>query len=259
MSFAAIIAIIAAVLTMGFGSIPQQDVFQRALSANNAKNASRGGIIGGSLYILVAFLPIMLGYATLLVAPEIIANSSDSQYILPTLILTHTPIAIQILFFGALISAIMSTASGTLLAPSALFMENILKPFLKNISDAQILKYTRFVVLGFFMIIIGFVVYKYQNAEANIFHMVENAYKITLAGAFVPLVMAIIFKKVYTLSAILAMISGISVWIVTEFILGLETILEIPPHFFGFIIAIFAFLLGQIISKILENKKKSSK
>lgn len=40
-SFVAIIGIISAVLTMGFGSIPQQDVFQRVLSANNAKNAKR--------------------------------------------------------------------------------------------------------------------------------------------------------------------------------------------------------------------------
>jgi solute:Na+ symporter, SSS family len=40
-SLVALIGIISAVLTMGFGSIPQQDVFQRVLSANSAKNASR--------------------------------------------------------------------------------------------------------------------------------------------------------------------------------------------------------------------------
>ena len=41
MSFAAIIGIVSAILTMGFGSIPQQDVFQRVLSANKAENAKR--------------------------------------------------------------------------------------------------------------------------------------------------------------------------------------------------------------------------
>lgn len=243
---------------MGFGSIPQQDVFQRVLSANSANNARLGGIVGGSLYIIIAFLPIMLGYATLLVAPDIIANASDTQRVLPTLILEHTPVFIQVVFFGALLSAIMSTASGTLLAPSALFMENILRPFLGKISDKKALLYTRITVGIFFLIIIGFVMYKYHHSEANIFEMVENAYKVTLAGAFVPLVMAIIFKKVYTLSAIIAMISGIFTWILCEFILKMETILEMPPHFFGFIVAIFGFLIGQCIAKFLEKKKNLS-
>lgn len=84
--------------------------------------------------------------------------------------------------------------------------------------------------------------------------MVENAYKITLAGAFVPLVMALIFKKVHTISAVLAMIFGIGSWIFVEYILGMEKIFEMPPHFFGFIIAIFGFLFGQFLANLLNNK-----
>jgi Na+/proline symporter len=40
-SIVALIGIVSAILTMGFGSIPQQDVFQRVLSANTATNAKR--------------------------------------------------------------------------------------------------------------------------------------------------------------------------------------------------------------------------
>lgn len=40
-SLSSIIAIIAAILTMGFGSIPQQDVFQRVLSADSRENSQR--------------------------------------------------------------------------------------------------------------------------------------------------------------------------------------------------------------------------
>jgi len=60
--------------------------------------------------------------------------------------LQSTPLIIQIVFFGALISAIMSTASATMLAPSALFAHNILKPFL-NLNEKQLLRLTRFVVV----------------------------------------------------------------------------------------------------------------
>ncbi len=246
-SFAAIIGILAAVLTMGFGSIPQQDVFQRVLSAQNREHAKKWGIIGGSLYIVIAFLPIMLGYAAFMVAPDMVNGTSDTQRVLPTLILSATPFFIQIMFFGALLSAIMSTASGTILAPSALFMENVLRPFLPTISDKKALFLTRASVLGFFIIIMMFVAYKYENEEANIFGMVENAYKITLAWAFVPLAMAIFLKKVHTISAIISMVVGVWTWISLEFYIWMESIYSMPPHFFWFLMAIVGFVLGQML------------
>ena len=98
-SLVALISIIASVLTMGFGSIPQQDVFQRVLSADSREHACTGGILGGSFYIVVAFLPIMLGYAAYMVAPELLTSTDDTQRILPTLILEATPLWVQVMFF----------------------------------------------------------------------------------------------------------------------------------------------------------------
>jgi len=70
-----------------------------------------------------AFVPLFLAYCATLIDPamvnELIGN--DAQLILPTLIMDHTPVIAQVMFFGALLSAIMSTASGTLLAPSVTF------------------------------------------------------------------------------------------------------------------------------------------
>jgi solute:Na+ symporter, SSS family len=63
----------------------------------------------------------------------------------------------------------------------------------------------------------AFVAYKYANDEAQIFEMVESAYKITLAGAFVPLVFGIYMKQVHTINALLSMIVGVSTWIAVEF------------------------------------------
>jgi hypothetical protein len=47
---------IAAAITMMLGSIPQQDVFQRVMSANSAATARKGPVIGGMLYMLFAFM-----------------------------------------------------------------------------------------------------------------------------------------------------------------------------------------------------------
>ena len=49
--------------------------------------------------------------------------------VLPTLVLEKMPFVMQVLFFGALLSAIKSTASATLLAPSVTFTENIWRQF----------------------------------------------------------------------------------------------------------------------------------
>ena len=127
-----VLAFIAAWVTMMFGSIPQQDVFQRVMSAKNETTAVTGAVLGGTLYFAFAFIPIFLAYSATLIDPAsvkaLIAN--DPQHILPDLILNHTPVFAQVMFFGALLSAIMSTASGTLLAPSVTFTENILSPSL---------------------------------------------------------------------------------------------------------------------------------
>lgn len=248
-TFTTLIAIITAVLTMGFGSIPQQDVFQRVLSANSEKNAGRGWIIWWSLYIVFAFVPILIGYAAYLIVPELLSGDIDTQRVLPLLILEKTPLFIQVMFFGALLSAIMSTASGTLLAPSALFAENIMKPLLPHISWKKLLFLTRASVFGTFLIIMAFVSYKYMNDEARIFEMVESAYKITLAWAFVPLVFGIYMKKVHTLHALLSMIVWVGTWISVEFFLGWESIFGLEPHFFAFLLAIPAFLIAWPISR----------
>lgn len=249
-SFFAIFWILFGLLTLWLWSIPQQDVFQRVLSAKDEKTAKWWSVIGWSLYLVIAFLPIMLWYAAFVVAPEMIEKVWDSQLVLPTLILESTPLIIQIVFFGALISAIMSTASATLLAPSALFAHNIIKPFL-NLGEKQILKLTRLVVVWFFIVVMWFVTYKFANEEANIFSMVEEAYKITLAWAFIPLVAWIIVKKTHTISWLLSLIFGIWVWLAME---NINPEHFVPPQFWWMWASIIWFILWQILGKVYGTK-----
>jgi Na+/proline symporter len=55
---------------MMLGSIPQQDVFQRVMSANSAHAAKWGPIIGGVCYIFFAFVPMLLVVSALIIMPE---------------------------------------------------------------------------------------------------------------------------------------------------------------------------------------------
>ena len=67
----------------------------------------------------------------------------DPQKVLPTLVMTQMPFIMQVLFFGALLSAIKSCASATLLAPSVTFTENIWRQFRPHQSDKQELRAMR--------------------------------------------------------------------------------------------------------------------
>lgn len=228
-------------MTMMLGSIPQQDVFQRITSAKSERVAMAGSILGGSLYFVFAFIPMFLAYSATLIDPAMFHQllATDSQLVLPTLILQHTPIFAQVIFFGALLSAIMSCSSATLLAPSVSFTENILRPMLPHISDRIFLWLMRVVIVAF----AGMVLAMALTSSASIFKMVEQAYKITLVVAFVPLVAGFYWKGATTQGALFAIFAGFCTWVLCEFMSAEDAIW--PPQILGLIAAAIGMLLGS--------------
>ncbi len=236
-----VIAFIAAWITMGFGSIPQQDVFQRVSAAKDEQTAGRGSVIGGCIYFCFAFIPMFLAYSATLIDPNLVAKhiDADSQYILPNLILTHTPFFAQVIFFGALLAAIMSCSSATLLAPSVTFAENVLKPFLPKLADWQFLRVLRFVVLLFALAVLSFAL----TSGSTIYGMVESAYKVTLVAAFTPLAFGLYWKRATTQGAACAVVLGLATWMVLE--IGYPAGL-LPPQFAGWLASIFGMVAGSL-------------
>ena len=230
-------------MTMMLGSIPQQDVFQRITSAKSERVAMAGSILGGSLYFVFAFIPMFLAYSATLIDPAMFDQllDTDSQLVLPTLILQHTPVFAQVIFFGALLSAIMSCSSATLLAPSVSFTENILRPMLPHISDRIFLWLMRIVIVAF----AGMVLAMALTSNASIFKMVEHAYKITLVVAFVPLVAGFYWKRATTQGALFAIFTGFFTWTLCEFF-GADDATW-PPQILGLIAAACGMLLGSLL------------
>jgi Na+/proline symporter len=241
MNLVSILGFTAALCTMMLGSIPQQDVFQRISSSKNVNIAVQASILGGVLYFIFAFVPMYLAYSATLIDPGLVERyiNTDSQMILPKLVLEHAPVFAQILFFGALLSAIKSCASATLLAPSVSFAENIVRGFYKNLSDQGLLKIMRITVLFFTLAVTLFA----MNSELSIFKMVESAYKVTLVAAFVPLAFGIYWSKANSLGGLLAVVFGLTVWIGAE-ILAPEATL--PPQLAGLLASVAGMLLGGL-------------
>ncbi|MBL8352206.1 MAG: sodium:solute symporter family protein [Burkholderiaceae bacterium] len=203
---------VAAGITMMLGSIPQQDVYQRVMSAKDARTARNGAVIGGVSYIVFAFVPMfVVASAVVVMGDEALAIAKDDyQRLLPTFVLGKMPLVMQILFFGALLSAIKSTSSATLLAPSTSFVENILKNLRPHMGDRQQLRAMRFSIVGFAGLVLAYAI---AMKGTSIYDLVSSAYQVTLVGAFVPLVMGLYWKRSTTQGAIFSVVAGIAVWI----------------------------------------------
>jgi SSS family solute:Na+ symporter len=234
-------------LTLALGSIPQQDIFQRVTSAKDENTAVRGALLGGVVYFTFAFVPVFIVYAGLLIAPSLASYLSaedprEMQKLLPALILDHTPMWTQVLFFGALLSAILSTASGALIAPTALCTENIIKQFYPRMSDRQFLFALRTVLVGFSLAALVFAL----NSKSTMYDMVQNAYKVTLVGAFVPLAAGIFWKRASVPGAAVSMIFGLGSWGVAELTAADATV---PPQLVGLAFSILGMVLGSLVPR----------
>jgi SSS family solute:Na+ symporter len=243
----------AAWATMALGSIPQQDVFQRVTSAKDERTAVRGAMYGGLLYFIFAFVPMFIAYAAVVIQPtytELFASEDarEVQRILPDLILSRTPLWAQVMFFGALLSAILSTASGALLAPTALFTENVLRPFLPRIGDKKFLLLLRIVLILFTCAALIFAL----NSRSTMYEMVQNAYKVTLVGALVPLAAGIFWKRATMQGAIVSILAGLIVWLACETNYA-EALL--PPQIAGLIAAIIGMIVGALTPQLITERR----
>ncbi|MGV3540394.1 MAG: sodium:solute symporter family protein [Rufibacter sp.] len=219
-------------LTIGLGSIPQQDVFQRVMASKSEKVAVRASLLAAFLYVTVALLPLILAIYAKVLHPELAAK--DAQMLVPSLILGTSPLFIKVLFFGALISAIISTASGAILAPASILSENLLRPFFRGITDKKLLALSRLSVLVVSVISLGFAL-----SRNNIHELVSESSALSLVSLLVPLVAGIYFKKTSAGAAILSMVLGMGVWLFCR-ILGTE----VEPMWFGLAGSVLGYLLG---------------
>lgn len=241
-------------VTMMLGSIPQQDVFQRITSAKSAKIALWGSILGASVYFCFTFVPMFIAYSATLIDPAVYGKlvEVDSQRVLPTLVLEHTPLLAQAIFFGAVLSAIMSCSSATLLAPSVSFAENIVKGYMPHLTDKGFLRVMRFCLVGFAICVLLYAL----NSELSIFGMVESAYKITLAGAFIPLVFGAFWKRSTSQGALAAIIGGIGSWVLIEVLVGEESL--IPPQLIGLAVSAAGMVIGSLLSQKIGGSPEKS-
>jgi solute:Na+ symporter, SSS family len=229
-------------MVLGFGSIASQDIFQRVNSARSEKAAYTSTLAGAGLYLIFSMVPLYLVTAIKVLEPTLLTG--DLQLALPMMVLNNMPIWLQIMFFGSLISAIMSTCSGALLAPASLLSENLIRPYIKgDTSDRKLLLITKFAVVA-----IGLMSLTLAFSKQNIFELVGQASVFGLVSIFVPFVAALFFDNRDKLGALLSMLSGTGVWMYFTYV-GEITVNPLLP-------GLLASILGMFSGSFLERKLK---
>lgn len=201
---------LAAWSVLGLGSIPSQDVFQRVMSSGTVNTAVRSCFIAAFMYLTIAMLPLFISLCVKHLYPEFALG--DAQLVLPSMVLSHAAMPVQVLFFGSLLSAIMSTTSSAILAPAAIFSENLMKPLTKDrLTDKQLLRVTRISVLGFSILATVM-----ASIRTNIYELVGESSIISLVSLFAPLTFGLYWKKASATGALLSMVLGTFTWFVFE-------------------------------------------
>ena len=227
---------VAAWITVGLGSIPQQDVFQRIMASKNATTAVRSSILAGVLYLTIALIPLFIALIAKSLYPELLQG--DTKLIIPNMVLQHAPVWVQLLFFGALISALLSTSSGAILAPATVLGENLIKPRYPNLTDAQLLRVIRASVL-----LVAAASVWMGLARQDIFELVGESSAFSLVSLFVPLTFGLYWKRANNWGCLASMSLGLGVWLLCDF--GLKT--TFPPILYGTLASLVGMVLGSFL------------
>ena len=233
--FNSVVHYISAWITIGLGSIPQQDIFQRVMAAKDERTSVRSGYLSGLMYLTIGFIPLFIGLCAKILYPEL--QEGDSQLVIPKVVLLHGGLTLQILFFGALLSAILSTTSGAILAPATVIGENLIRPFVKELSDKRLLFWMRISVL--FVALCSAVMATFNT---NIYELVGQSSALSLVSLFVPLTAGLYWKRASKTGTLLSMILGMVVWLWFEWE---ET--TIPSLIYGGLASILGMVAGSYL------------
>jgi Na+/proline symporter len=155
----------------------------------------------------------------------------------------------QVFFFGALLSAIKSTASATLLAPSVTFTENIWRQFRPAGSDRENLLTMRITVLLFSAAVLAYAI---RMQGTPIYELVSGAYQVPLVGAFVPLVCGLYWQRATTQGAVASVVLGIGVWLL---FLSMPWGEEFPAQLAGVLASFAGMFAGSLAPQWVPNRR----
>ena len=190
-------------LVIGLGNLAGQDLIQRSLSSRDEKVAYRSTYLAGLLYMTVGLIPVFLGLAGSVIIP----NLANPDLVMMELALKYLPEAALILFVGALVSALLSSADSALLAPASVVGWDIMRFIKQDASERTALLISRISVLVFGLFALWLALDK-----TSVYDLMVDSWSVLLATLFVPLTGGIWWKKGNESGCLASIVVGFVSW-----------------------------------------------
>jgi solute:Na+ symporter, SSS family len=145
------------------------------------------------------------------------------------------------MFFGAVLSAVMSCSSATLLAPSVILSENVIRGVMPRMDEKGLLTTMRIVLVCFAFVVLIIAL----SSDSSIYKLVVNTYKVTLVAAFVPLCAGLFWKRATSGGAVCAIAAGLGCWMGFELLGPAASIW--PPQLAGLLMATVGMIAGSYL------------
>ncbi len=222
---------------LGLGSIPSQDIYQRSMAAKSSKIAQKSLFLAAGFYLTIGLLPLFIALSAKILYPN--STPENAQMLLPELVMHHSSLPLQIVFFGALLSAIMSTTSSSMLAPAALLTENIIKPWRKSTwTEKQLLVVLRVCLAAIAVISVLLAFWK-----TNIYSLIGEASMLLLVSLLVPLTAGLYWKKASPAGAKGSLFGGMVAYLLFYFDL---VYMPVPHHLAALLFSAAAMIAGSV-------------
>ncbi len=245
---------ISALAIGALGNLPMQDLMQRIFSAKSDTVASRACLWAGAGYLTMGILPVGAGLAAHLLLPDQTGDLDGVVLLVASKLLNPV---LLLVFFLAIVSAVLSTIVSAVMAPAAVMAHNLVEPVWRRTqskppSQEGLLALQRIAIV---VVTIASAWLAYTGEGA--YELVQGSYSMALVSLFVPFILGIHFKSFPPLAAILAIVFGIVPWtlhMVTGWEIFFEPWLEsagvpIPHELAGTLCSLIGFAIGAILGR----------
>ncbi len=192
-------------LVIGLGNLAGQDLIQRSLSSRDDKVAVRSAYLSGVLYLTVGLLPVLLGMAGAVVLPDLV----DPDLVMMELAQKYLPAAALVLFTGALLSALLSSADSALLAPASVIGWDLLRWLRPDVKETTCLRVSRLSVAACGLIALVLALHR-----TSVYDLMVDSWSVLLATLFVPLTAGIWWRRANGPGALASILVGFVSWLV---------------------------------------------
>ena len=229
-------------LLMYLGIMIGQDIWQRIFTARDIRTARIGTVSAGIFSVLWGGAMAICGLAAYILFPSL----EHPQMALAEVVVKVTPPGMLGVVVAALLSALMSSASGQTLAASTLMVNDLIKPFQPGMTAKRELYLSRL-----WTGIIGVIVLFLALTIKDVLAALDIAYALLSGCVFIPVVAGFFWKRATAMGAICSIVISLIVTVICIFTYGAFSAATIT---LGFLASAIGLVGGSLLTKADDGR-----